>query len=106
MDQNPELELLPVDGIPPGLEMDIAVSALRSAGIPVVIGGLYSSKAPKQVLVPRNCLEDANLIVADARSRASASPASVDKADTIFRTVIWTIVGLVALYVLIRRFQH
>ncbi len=54
-------------------ETEVVIALLRSNGIPVVHGGRYNPRAPKEILVPQERLEEAKLLIADARGAAPAS---------------------------------
>jgi hypothetical protein len=95
-DDPPDTDLLPLGRLGSRSETEVVMALLKSSGIPAVLGGLYDPKAPKAILVPRASLEEANRLIADARSlnTGSAPPEPPPEEPRSIVTAITWVLGI------------
>jgi hypothetical protein len=99
-DTAPQDDLVSLDQFQSRSEIEVVVALLKDSGIPVVVGGLYNLKAPKQVLVPRRSFEAANRVIANARN-FNATCVQAEPPPQEPRSIVTAITWVLALAVLI-----
>jgi hypothetical protein len=101
VDESAGYDLIPIAQVKSLSETEVVLSLLQSSGISAVCGGQYNPKAPKQILVPRSRVEEANRLIANARNSAGASSErAAEERPSIITAITWILAIGVLIYAL------
>jgi hypothetical protein len=88
-------DLVPLAPFQSPSEADVVLALLESEGIAAVYRGRYNPRGPREILVPRGRLEEANRLIADARRgggmSAGVPDAPAEEPRSKFTVAVWVL---------------